>query len=76
MKEYAFMVRSMELSLNVSSKTPDEIGRELSIDLMDLAHDVNKQLKTPVGNDWEIVSHGLTRLDGHLVASFLISRDR
>jgi hypothetical protein len=74
-QEYGFIVRTVEIKPGLADATTDEVSRMLTAGMVPLVQDIEKSLpKLPPG-DWRVLSHNLTRIDRHLILTFLISRE-
>ena len=74
MGEYSMMVQTMQLQPGMSDATGEEVGKSLAVALGQIVKTVSTASQKLEGGGWEIVSHELTRIDRHLVVSFLLRR--
>lgn len=74
MAECSFMVQTLQLQPGLADATGNEVSEGLASQLQELVQTVNKSSKSFLGGGWEIASHDLTRIDRHLIVSFLLSR--
>ena len=75
MAKYGIMVQTMKIKPNMADATPNEVSQALTVGLNQTVQKASKGLDTLEGGGWEIVSHALTRINRHLVLSFLICRE-
>ena len=76
MIEYGIMVKSMPVKPELQDLNDDDLGKIMSQaivrHLLETTEDMNPQgLK-----NWRILSHCLTRLDAHLLLSYLVEKER
>jgi len=77
MYEYAIMSETVNVKPEaLVAESKKELLSSLGIDLVRVMDIVHKSLNTYEGGGWEILSHDLTKLDRHLVVSFLIRRQK
>ncbi len=76
MAEYNMMLNTIELKPGVAEATADEISKDLTMHLGEISQGMSKATESFQGGGWEVVSHALTRIDSHLILSFLIRRDK
>ena len=77
MYEYAIMSETVNVKPEVMvTETKKVLLDNLGTDLIRVMDIVHKSLRTYEGGGWEILSHDLTKLDRHLVVSFLIRRQK
>ncbi|MBA7507857.1 hypothetical protein ES706_06586 [subsurface metagenome] len=69
MAEYSIVIRPFELKPDISELTGDQVAKDVTMGLAALLQDVTKAMP-----GWEIIGHQLTRIDRHLVVSFLLRR--
>lgn len=77
MYEYAILSEAVNVKPEVLvAATKKELLDNLGIALIRVMDIAQKSIKTFQGGGWEILSHQMTRLDHHLVVSFLIRRQK
>ncbi len=76
MTEYTMMLQMMELRPNIIAATREEVTNNLTSALHKTIQAVSKGIPSLDGGGWEILSHDLTRLDRHLIVSFLLHRKK
>ena len=72
--EYGFIVNTLELKIGLADATSEEVSQGMALALSDLAKSLSKAVQTAPQGPWEIVSHDLTRIDRHLIVTFLSRR--
>jgi len=75
MSEYSMMVQTAELKPGIADMTTNEVSQSLSQAFGQAVSKAAQGANTVAGGGWEILSHEITRLDRHLVVSFLLKRD-
>lgn len=75
MFEYGFIVKTVEIRAGLADATSNEVSRMLSIGLVPLARDISNSLPNLPPGGWKVLSHDLTRIDRHLILTFLICRE-
>ena len=74
--EYSMFVKPIVLTPGIGDATSDEVARDLSQVFARLIQDTTKALELPDFREgWEIISHDVTRLDRHVVITFLLRRE-
>lgn len=77
MYEYAIMSETVNVKPEaLVAESKKELLNSLGIALVRVMDIVHKSLKTYGSGGWETLSHDLTKLDRHLVVTFLIRRQR
>ena len=77
MYEYGIIARTVNLNLEaLSTATADRLTLDLGVGLKETVDQVSEGMKSFEGGDWEIISHQLTRIDHHLLISFLLRRPK
>jgi hypothetical protein len=74
MAEYSVVTTSIELIPEQLSKDVDEFNAGLITLLNQIVQNTSKACQKVEGGNWHILSHALTRIDNHLVVSFLLRR--
>ncbi len=74
MVEYGMIVTTGELKAGMADATASEVSQSLTVVLSQMVQRASKGIETLQGGSWKIVSHEITRIDRHLVVSFLIHR--
>ena len=79
--EYSMIVTTGQLNPGAADATAEELSQSVAPQLGSLVQKVGKNLANFPGNapankqgGWEIVSHDITRIDRHLLTTFLIRR--
>ena len=75
MKEYGFIVHTVEIKPEADEASPQDISKDIAIRLNQIVQKASKNLQTLRGGGWVINSHTLTRVGKHMVVSMLISRE-
>jgi hypothetical protein len=75
-KEYSIMVHTIQLKPGIGDATSDEVSQGLTIALAQVIQTVGKAAQSLEGGGWDVISHEITRLDRHVVISFLLSRSK
>jgi hypothetical protein len=73
--EYGFIVKTVEIRPGLADATSNEVSQMLSSGLGPLAQDISKSLLNLPPGGWRVLSHNLTRIDRHLILTFLICRE-
>ena len=76
MREYCTMVQTITLKPGLADATSNEVSQGIAVGLNNIVQKVTKGMQKLQGGGWEMVSHQLTRIDRHLVVSFLLYRDK
>jgi len=74
--EHAVMFHTARLAPDLANRSDDQFGAGLGIHLAPLIEKMTKGAETFQGGGWEVLSHQLTPLDGHLVMSLLLRRKK
>jgi hypothetical protein len=74
--EYAFLVRTCELSADEAPATAGDRGRVIAEKLAQLAEPLQRSLESFDHGGWKVLSHDLLREGDSLVVTFLICRPR
>jgi len=74
MAEYGMIVTTGELTVGIADASADEVSQSLTVVLTEMLQKTSKGIETLQGGGWSIVSHEITRIDRHLVVSFLLCR--
>lgn len=72
--EYGFLVQTGTLTAGLADASSEEMGRGFAQLFGPLAERVSNAIRAYPNGPWEIVSHDITRIDRHLVVTFLIRR--
>ena len=72
--EYSFMVQTAELNPGIVDMTTEQVGQGLAVSLMPVVQRASNAIQSLPPGGWEVVSHDLTRIDRHLILSFLLRR--
>ena len=73
--EYGFMVQTAEIRPGLADSSSDEVAQGLAVVLNPLSQKISKALPRLSPGDWEIISHDITRIDRHLIVTFLLCRN-
>jgi hypothetical protein len=76
MTEYGMMTTTFKLKEELEGITSDEISQSLSLGTHEYLKSLPASLDSFEGGGWRVVSHALTKIDSHLVLTFLIYRDK
>lgn len=76
MVEYGVMAGSAELKPEIKTAPSDQVTQALTAILSNELNKVNKAVNSFQGGGWEIISHELTRIDSHVIVSFLVRREK
>lgn len=76
MGEYGIMVQALGIKPDMLDATPEQIGQSFTAGLGRMVEKASKGVDSFDGGGWTIVSHALTKLDRHLIISFLLHRER
>lgn len=77
MFEYSIMAYPMEIKPGVSTQSGNQVAEDLTKGVGLVLGEVQEAMEThPAGPGWEIVSYQLTRIDRHLIATFLLRREK
>jgi hypothetical protein len=77
MYEYSMMVKAADLNPEaLATANRNELSKGILGALGGAISELSKGMDTFQGGGWEIVSHQLTRFEHHLVASFLLRRQK
>lgn len=74
--QYAAMAQPIRLSKEVLDMGTPDFGIDLSNGLLHTTVGVSNSLPTFEGGGWEIVSHSVAEIQGHLVVTYLLRRPR
>ncbi|HEY40609.1 MAG TPA: hypothetical protein G4O18_01975 [Dehalococcoidia bacterium] len=75
MIDYGVMVQTVELKIGMADATDDEVSQSMALGLNSILNKVKNAIKNmPEGGEWEIINHQLTRIERHLIVSFLLGR--
>jgi len=74
-QELGFIVRTVEIRPGLADATTDEVSQMLTTGLYQIVQEVEKSLPSLPPGGWRVLSHNLTRIDRHLILTFLISRE-
>jgi hypothetical protein len=74
--EYSIGFQTLEMRPGLADASAAEVNDALSREVGNTVRDLAEALPTLVGGGWEIISHGITSLDGRLVVSFLTRRPK
>ena len=72
--EYAFMTAIMALPPGMTDLTTEEVSHGIGAPLGRFGETLQTAIPAFQGGGWEVVSHNLARLDGHLLVSLLLRR--
>jgi len=72
--DYGFLVQTAALNVDLADLTSDEVASSLSPLLGQLGERISRAIRAYPNGPWEIVSHDITRLERHVVVTFLIRR--
>ena len=73
--EYSVMVQPIELKAGAADATGDELTVSLGNTMLPLVGKLGEYAEKLPPGGWELVSHDLTRIDRHLLLSFLLRRE-
>jgi hypothetical protein len=74
--EYAFLVQTCDLPPDIASIPADESGRLIAQGLAALAEPLQRSLESFDRGGWHVVSHNVAQVNGALILTFLITRQR
>ncbi len=74
MTEYGIVVTTGELKVGMADATANEVSQSVTVVLNQMLQNAQKASETFQGGGWDILSHEVTRIDRHLVVSFLLRR--
>ena len=74
MSEYATVVKALDLKPAAYNAPRDQLAKATSLTFGNVVNRISKDTQSFQGGGWEIVSHNLTRIGDHLLASFVIRR--
>jgi hypothetical protein len=69
-------INTLQLKTVTPDATGDDMNKYISLGVNRIFRDVAEGTQQVEGGGWEILSHSLTKLDNHLVVSFLLSRGK
>ncbi len=72
--EYAFMVETVTIQPGIADATADEVSHTIVGTFAPLVGKLGTNLPQLAGGGWQVVSHDLTRIDRHLILTFVIRR--
>ncbi len=75
MKEYGFIVHTVEIKPEADDASPQDISKDIAVRLNQIVQKAAKGLQTLRGGGWVITSHTLTRVGKNMVISMLIVRE-
>ena len=71
--EYSFIVNTLTIKPGMADQTSNEVSQELGKALLSFALPLKQAANIPPGG-WDVISHDVTRIDRHLVVTFLLRR--
>jgi len=74
MAEYAVLATTGELKVGMADASANEVSQSVTVVLNQIVQKAAKGMEKLQGGGWDIVSHEVTRIDRHLVVSFLLRR--
>ena len=74
MYDYGFLVQTATLTNELADQTSDEVASTLTPLFGQLSERISRAVRAYPNGPWEIVSHDITRLERHVVVTFLIRR--
>ena len=74
--ELGMMVAGLEIAPDILAQATDVVTDQMQQGLAVILETTQSELPSYQGGGWEIVSHTLTRLDSHLIVTFLLRRPR
>jgi len=75
MMEYGIMVKSMPVKPELQDLNDDDLGKVMSQAIVRTLLETTDDMNSQELKSWRILSHCLTRLDAHLLLSFLVERE-
>jgi hypothetical protein len=74
--EYSVGLQTLEMRPGLADVASDQLNLELTRDVGSMVRDAAEGIQTVQGGGWEVISHGITGLDGRLVISLLLRRPK
>jgi len=75
MMEYGIMVKSMPVKPELQDLNEDDLGKVMSQAIVRTLLETTEDMNSQGLKNWRVLSHCLTRLDAHLLLSFLVERE-
>ena len=74
--EYAFIVRNCELTADVRGKSTEEKAQIIAERLAGMMEPLHASIESFDNGGWEIRSHNMVEVNGSLIVTFLVCRER